>query len=369
MVEVPRLSDGTVVLRAHTDEDRPAVVEQSLDPLSRRWTTVPLRYGPDDARRFVREIMPGGWATDQEWGFAVEVDGRYAATVSLRNRDDGRAEIAYGSHPWVRGTGHVGRALRMLLDWGFAARGLETVVWWANRGNWASRKTAWRLGFSFDGTVRRWLPDRGELTDGWVGTLLRGDPRTPRGTWLDVPTLRSDRVGLRPLADTDVPRIVEACRDPVTRHWLAPLPSPYAVEDALAWLEESRERAAAGTRVTWAVHDAGASGRLVGALNLFQLRLGAEGEVGYWTHPDARGRGVMSAAVALALDHAFDTLDLSIVRVVAALDNAPSRAVIERNGFRLAGTERRGTLLDDGWADTARYDLTDAEWRGLSRQG
>ena len=55
------------------------------------------------------------------------------------------------------------RALRLLLEWGFAEQGLQTVVWWANEGNWASRRLAWRLGFTFEGTLRRWLPQRGEL--------------------------------------------------------------------------------------------------------------------------------------------------------------------------------------------------------------
>ena len=50
---------------------------------------------------FVTELMPRGWAEDREWGFAVEHEGRYAGTISLRPEGDGRAEIAYGSHPCV----------------------------------------------------------------------------------------------------------------------------------------------------------------------------------------------------------------------------------------------------------------------------
>ena len=57
------------------------------------------------------------------------------------------------------------------------------MVWWANTGNWASRKVAWRLGFTMEGTVRQYLPHRGELRDAWVATLLAGDPREPRTAW------------------------------------------------------------------------------------------------------------------------------------------------------------------------------------------
>ena len=161
-MRVPRLSDGVVTLRAHTEDDVERIVEQCVDPLSIAWTIVPVPYTRDDAKRFVRHAMPGGWETDQEWGFAVEHEGRFAGTVSLRNRDEGRAEVAYGSHPDARGRGVMARALRLLLAWGFApeaegGRGLETVVWLANRGNWASRRLAWSVGFTFDGTLRGWL--------------------------------------------------------------------------------------------------------------------------------------------------------------------------------------------------------------------
>jgi len=363
MVDVPTLTDGTVTLRRHSDADIDGVVGQSTDPLSRRWTTIPLEYGVVDAKRFIRDIMPGGWASDREWGFALEADGRYAGTVSLRNEDNGRAEIAYGAHPWVRGTGHVERGLRLLLGWGFDERGLHTVIWWANRGNWASRKTAWRLGFTVEGTLRAWLPQRGELTDAWVGTLLRDDPREPRGLWLGTPVLRGDVVVLRPLRESDVPRIVEACSDERTARWLGELPSPYTSADAVAWLESTVEWAATGSKVTWALADP-ETDLLLGAVNLFDLVPGAEAEVGYWAHPEARGRGLMTEACRLAVRYGFGELSLEIIRATAAVDNAASRRVVEANGFTLSGIERRGTRVRSAYADAARYDVTPDQLAG-----
>ncbi|MBV9831595.1 MAG: GNAT family N-acetyltransferase, partial [Marmoricola sp.] len=141
-MRVPELSDGVVTLRAHDEDDVERIVEQCTDPLSIAWTIVPQPYTRDDAKRFVRHAMPGGWESEQEWGFAVEHAGRFAGTVSLRNRGDGRAEIAYGAHPDARGQGVMSRALRLLLAWGCSpaaegGRDVETVLWLANRGNWA----------------------------------------------------------------------------------------------------------------------------------------------------------------------------------------------------------------------------------------
>ncbi|MSZ78066.1 MAG: GNAT family N-acetyltransferase, partial [Actinobacteria bacterium] len=85
MPSAPTLTDGVVTIRGHLPGDADGSFEQCQDPLSQRWTTVPVPYSRDDARVFVTEIMPGGWAEDTEWGFAIEVEGRYAGTVSLRN--------------------------------------------------------------------------------------------------------------------------------------------------------------------------------------------------------------------------------------------------------------------------------------------
>ncbi|HYF72381.1 MAG TPA: GNAT family N-acetyltransferase, partial [Nocardioides sp.] len=111
----PTLTDGIVTLRAHRPEDVRGTFEQCQDPSSQRWTTVPVPYSMEDARTFVEEVCPKAWADDSEWLFAIEYDGRFGGTVSLRNQGSGVAEIAYGSHPAIRGTGAVERALRLLL--------------------------------------------------------------------------------------------------------------------------------------------------------------------------------------------------------------------------------------------------------------
>lgn len=363
LVQVPVLSDGVVTLRAHREEDIEAVLEQSTDPLSVRWTRVPVPYGLDDARRFVREVMPGGWATDQEWGFAVEHDGGYGGTVSLRNEGPGRAEIAYGAHPRVRGQGVVERALRLLLDWGFspAGRDLEAVLWWAEQGNWASRKTAWRLGFPCDGTIRRWLDERDGLVDAWIGTLTREDRREPRNPWLDVPRITGDGVVLRVHRDDDLPRVLEACRDERTAYWLGGLPQPYTEAVGRAFLRDRHEGMARGIALHWMVADPD-DDRLLGTVSIMEIDGPTGAEIGYWTHPDARGRGVMTEAVRLAARHAFidaedGGLGLPKVRLVSAVDNTASRRVAEANGFREGGTERLGTRCRDGWHDTVLYDL------------
>jgi RimJ/RimL family protein N-acetyltransferase len=364
--DVPVLTDGTVTLRAHRPDDAGAVLEQCTDPVSQRWTTVPVPYSPQDATRFVTETVPSGW-TRGSWAFAVEACdengvARFCGTVELRDEGNRRAEVAYGAHPWARGRGLMHRALTLLLDWGFEERGLRTLIWWANAGNWASRRLAWRLGFSCDGTLERWLPQRGDLVDAWFGVLHLDDPREPRHPWLSVPRLAGGQVVLRPFRDADVPCIVEACSDERTAYWLWRIPTPYTADDARTWLADRAEQLATGSAVTWAVADP-RTDDLLGCINAFEILAGREAQLGWWVHPAARGRGVMTQACGLVLDHCFAPADaggLGLVRVeVSAADgNTASRHVIERNGFRLGGRQRRALRLGDGsLTDLVVYDL------------
>ncbi len=357
----PTLTDGVVTLRAHRAADVPRQVEQCRDPVSIAWTTVPVPYAESDAEEYGLRAMPAGWVDGSEWGFAVEFDGRYAGTVSLRDEGPGRAEIAYGSHPDVRGTGAMLRALRLLVDWGFAELDLETIVWQAFTGNWPSRKVAWRLGVNVEGTLRRYLPQRGARRDAWIGTLLKDDPREPRSAWLEVPELEGDGVRLRAIRASDAPRIQEGTADPEAQRWLGHKPAPYTLDDAHTYVERRRELEATGQSVTWAIADPD-DDRILGTVLWFNWTAGVECEIGFWLHPEARGRGLVTKAASLVIDHVFETLDVLRVTAFAAADNTASRAVMERLGFRLYGIERYGAWVRDDHVDMALYDVTASEW-------
>ena len=96
--------------------------------------------------------------------------------------------------------------------------------------------------------------------------------------------------------------------------------------------------------------------------------LGTVGEVGYWAHPDARGRGVMSEAVRLAVRHAFvpredGGLGRQRLRLNAAHGNSASVHIALANGFSQVGRDRRAEPLGDGtFADLVRFDLLVDEW-------
>src|SRR3954453_4595403 len=94
--DVPVLTDGRVTLRAHRSEDVQGVLEQCTDPLSIRWTTIPVPYAREEAQGFVTEAVPadrgqGGWVFAVE---APDAEGtqRFCGTVDLRDKGNRRAE-------------------------------------------------------------------------------------------------------------------------------------------------------------------------------------------------------------------------------------------------------------------------------------
>jgi [ribosomal protein S5]-alanine N-acetyltransferase len=365
-VERPELTDGTIRLRAHGDDDIDAMVEMCRDPEMARWTSVPQPYDRENAKRFARELVPHGWETGEWRGWAIEATddsgrARFAGNVDIRG--GAVADIGYALHPWARGRRVVTRAIRLATRWAFDHGGVEIVHWRAHVGNVASRRTAWATGFTFHGTVPKLLYERGRAIDAWIASLQPDASGEPTTRWLEVPILRGERVVLRRLRDDDVPRIVEACSDPRTRQWLPNLPDPYTEADARQWLLWRVENESLGESVTWCVADPD-SDEMLASVNVFGLT-GAKpfsGEVGYWAHPKARGRGVMTEAVGLAAHHAFRAtadggLGLRRLQIGASVDNAASRRVAQANSFAEVGRHRGAERLGDGtYTDLIWYD-------------
>ena len=353
---VPILVDPVsgVTLRAHAASDLPAIVEQCRDEESRRWTTVPAppgAYSLQDARQFALSMVPAGWTAGDKlvWAIEATIEGRqrFCGSIDLRLQGDGSAEVGFGLHPAARGRSVMSAALRLLRDYAFDVRGLAALRWRARVGNWGSRRVAAAAGFRYDGSIRRLLPHRGELVDGWVATITADDRRDPL-PWLDPPVLSGERIRLRPFRPDDAPRIVEACADARTRFWLASLPNPYAESEAGSFLESVREMSAQGHGLGWCVADV-VEDRCIGSLGLHGLGdYSRRGEIGYWAHPAARARGAMTEAVTVATGYAEDHGLTDSLLIRCAVTNLASRHVAEAAGYRQVGTLAQAERVGDG---------------------
>jgi RimJ/RimL family protein N-acetyltransferase len=335
-------------------------------------TRVPVPYTRTDAERFVRD-RADRWAGGTELTFAIDATClddhpagtgtmRYAGNVALRPTAGGAVEVGFALSPWARGRGIMSDALRTALRWAFDELDCQVVHWQAQADNWASRRVAWACGFRVEGTVRGLLEARGERHDGWIGSLVRGEQLAPIHPWLEAPRITGQQVVLRPWAEVDAVRVVEACNDPTSQRWLPNLPSPYTVADAQWYIRSREEEHASGTAVYWCVADP-VDDRCLASVGLMGLAgPSPRNEIGYWAHPDARGRGVVTEAVRLALRHAVvpvldGGLGLHRITLRAATGNVASNRVAQRAGFTAVGLARHVDAHDDGTFDDLQlYD-------------
>lgn len=172
-----------------------------------------------------------------------------------------------------------------------------------------------------------------------------------------------------PFTDSDLPRIVEACSDERSQHWLIGLPRDYSEDSARTYLGGLPVAASRGAAITWCIADP-ETDRLLGAIAVFDLddEDPTSGEIGYWAHPDARGRGAMSEALALVIAHALAPTDdggmgLRRLELLAAGGNLASQQVARSNGFVEVGRKRAAEPLGDGsYDDLVFFDLLAEEY-------
>jgi [ribosomal protein S5]-alanine N-acetyltransferase len=114
----------------------------------------------------------------------------------------------------------------------------------------------------------------------------------------------------------------------------------------------------------WWIVDAGGP---VGWVSLKDIsREHGLGAIGYTIGERFRGRGYATAAVRALLRLAFGPVALFRLEAIAAVENAASRRVLDRAGFRLEGIARAHLVIGGERVDHARYALLRPEWEGLA---
>lgn len=102
---------------------------------------------------------------------------RCVGGVSLRPERGGPevADVGYTLAPDVHGRGYATEAVGALVDHAFEERFAERVYATIFVGNLASRRVVEKLGFLYEGTLRRAIAKRGEWRDEWLLAITRPD--------------------------------------------------------------------------------------------------------------------------------------------------------------------------------------------------
>lgn len=179
------------------------------------------------------------------------------------------------------------------------------------------------------------------------------------------PLLRGDGVILRPAVSEDFPawaRLREQSRAFLTP-WEPTWPEDDLTRAAFRRrLRRQAEEMARDESFAFLIFEA-TSEELLGGLTLGGIRRGVAqaATIGYWMGAPHAGKGHMTRAVAAVVRFAFTTLRLHRIEAACIPDNAPSMALLQRNGFRREGFARAYLKINDAWRDHVLFALLEGE--------
>ena len=88
--------------------------------------------------------------------------------------------------------------------------------------------------------------------------------------------------------------------------------------------------------------------------------------IGYWIGAEFEGRGLVTRACRALVNYAFMSLDAHRVEIGCAVDNARSRAIPEKLGFKPEGVLRQCDWLHERFVDITIYAVLAHEWQAQS---
>ena len=110
---------------------------------------------------------------------------------------------------------------------------------------------------------------------------------------------------------------------------------------------------------------------LLGAITLDNIRRGPAqaGTLGYWIGESHARQGYMREAIEAMVHHAFHRLDLSRIEAACLPENAPSRGLLEKCGFKYEGVAQSYLQIGGRWRTHVLYSALRMDRRGRTDVG
>ena len=139
-------------------------------------------------------------------------------------------------------------------------------------------------------------------------------------------------------------------------------PDPETNREVFAARCGARERERlAGTQYAFGIF---VDGAFAGEINLNNVVRGAfqSATIGYWIDKSRAGRSLMSEAVVVLAQYAFEEMRLHRLEICIIPRNVNSRRVMEKLDIRTEGIAERFLEINGVWEDHIRYGITYEEW-------
>ena len=172
---------------------------------------------------------------------------------------------------------------------------------------------------------------------------------------MSIPTLRTQRLVLRPFSPSDAPAVQRLAGDREVASTTLTIPHPYEDGMAEAWIEGRASAWAEKKALTLAVTTE-ADG-LVGAMGLHLELEHLRAELGYWIGVPFWNRGYATEAAEAVMKFGFEELGLNRIEAEHFTRNPASGRVMEKLGMTPEGVRRQHVLKDDELEDLVLYAI------------
>jgi ribosomal-protein-alanine N-acetyltransferase len=149
------------------------------------------------------------------------------------------------------------------------------------------------------------------------------------------------------------------------------------------WADDHLTRKSFTARVYWAQRSVNqgsavpffifrrADDALLGAITLDNVRRGPaqSATLGYWVGLPFVRQGYMREAIEAVTHYAFERLDLSRLEAACLPENAASRALLEKSGFKYEGVAQSYLQINGRWRNHVLYSNLRGDRRGKTDAG
>lgn len=172
--------------------------------------------------------------------------------------------------------------------------------------------------------------------------------------------IESPNLNLRIPSEADIPTIYSATRYE-------------GFNDGMLWeppknMEVLKERLAInhraweeGVAFSFSI-DLKASNEFVGRISIRKTQVEDVWNIGFWTHPEHQGKGVMTEAVAAVLDFGFTTLSAIQIEAAHAVWNKASERVLQKNGMKFVRHIDKAFMKKGKWIAENLLAINRAGW-------
>lgn len=163
-------------------------------------------------------------------------------------------------------------------------------------------------------------------------------------------TILTDRLHLRLFDKSDAETVQVLCNNYNIYKNTLYLPYPYAINDALVWIESHQKNFEEDRFYEFAITDRG-SGKLYGAISLSNNQSFNNGEIAYWIGEEYWGNGYGTEAAQSLIEFAFKEKKLHKVFARYFKTNPASGRIMEKIGMVQEGLLKDHIVKDGQYVD------------------